>query len=172
MKKNKVVFVMAHDNFNYDEYIIPKRIVEGAGYVVITAGDQEGTAHSENNVSTPIHMTLEKLSILDYDALVFIGGPGALKYLDNDRSYRIIQDAVMHNIAVGAICSATRILAKAGALVSKNATGWNEDGMLQDVFEKHGVLYSDDPVVIDGLCITAQGPEVAEPFAHGLLGIM
>jgi protease I len=172
MKKNKVLFLVAHDNFNDIEYTIPKQIIEGAGYSVITASDMPGQATSANGVSTHIDRSIQQLSIEDYDALVLVGGPGALKHLDNDVTYSLIQDAIMHDIPVGAICAAARIVAKAGALAGKNATGWDEDGLLKDIFDTHGALYAEEPVVTDGLCVTARGPDEAEVFAHALLAII
>ena len=75
----------------------------------------------------------------------------------------------MANKVVAAICIAPRILAKAGALVSHTATGWDEDGLLKGVFEKHGVIYQKASVIRDKRVVTAQGPMAAAEFAHAIL---
>lgn len=170
----KIALVIAHKGYQSEEYTIPKKIFEQEGFTVVTVSDKAGTASAGNDKTTAkVDVTLDTFDPLQYDALVFIGGQGALDYLDNDLSYRVIQKAVMADKVVGGICSAARILAKAGALVAKAATGWDGDHKLKDVFDQHAVIYDDESgVVTDGHIVTATGPKHAERFARELLAVM
>jgi len=168
MIKN-IALIIAHIGYQPMEYGVPKRIFQEAGYNVVTVSDKAGKAQGGDGSKTDVDLVLSKLNSDDYEAIVFVGGGGALDHLDNDLSYRIIQKAVMANKVVAAICIAPRILAKAGALVTHKATGWDEDGLLKGVFDKHAVIYENAPVVKDKRVVTARGPMEAEAFAHAVL---
>lgn len=169
----KIALVIAHKGYQAEEYAVPKKMFEKAGFDVVTVSDKAGTASAHDNSTTKVDVALNTFDPLQYDALIFIGGQGALDYLDNDLSYRVIQKAVMADKVVGAICSATRILAKAGALAAKTATGWDGDHNLKAVFDKHAVIYDDvSDVVTDGQIVTASGPRHAEQFAHEIMAVL
>lgn len=172
MQNKKIVFVVASQGYNSVEYGVPKKLLQEHGYIVITSSDTDVRAHAQDGSSTNVDIPLNKLNITDFDGLVFIGGPGALKHLDNDLSYSVIQKANRAGMMIAGICSATRILAKAGALITREATGWNEDGALPEVLDAHGALFSDDEVVTDHVMVTAKGPEQAEEFAHHIMGVV
>jgi protease I len=169
----KIALVIAHDGFHPVEYGVPKQMLEDAGYQVVTVSNKAGTAHAKDGSTAHVDMVLDKVIPKNFDGIIFIGGPGALDNLDNDTSYRVIQDAVMAEKLVGAICSATRILAKAGALSAKTATGWDGDKKLKEIFEKHAVIYDDEAgVVKDGRVVTAEGPDHAQEFAHEIMEVV
>lgn len=165
----QIALIIAHIGYQPMEYGIPKKIFQEAGYKVVTVSDKAGKAQASDGSKANVDIVLSKFDPSDYEAIVFVGGGGALEHLDNDTSYRIIQKAVMANKVVAAICIAPRILAKAGALVTHTATGWNEDGLLKGIFDKHAVIYQDSPVVKDKRIVTAKGPMQAEAFAHEIL---
>lgn len=169
----KIALIIAHEGYHPIEYGVPKKMLEDAGYTVVTVSDKSGTAHAKDGSTTKVDIALDAFDPLFYDGIIFIGGPGALEHLDNDLSYRVIQRAVMAEKVIGGICSASRILAKAGALVAKTATGWNGDKALQEIFDKHAVIYDDEVgVVTDGRVITAEGPTHAQEFAHSIMEVV
>ncbi len=170
---NRVAMIIASKGFQPVEYEVPKKILQEAGFTVVTVSDKVGNAISKDDTKAHIDMALNDMQVVDFDGLIFIGGPGAMEHLDNDLSYRKIQEAVQLGKLIAAICIAPRILAKAGALVTKRATGWNEDGLLHEIFQKHAVvLDTDAKVIIDGKRVTATGPEVAQEFAQAILSII
>lgn len=164
-----IAIIIAHVGYQPVEYGVPKKIFQEAGYKVVTVSDKPGKAQATDGSKTDVDVVLSKFDPKEYEAVVFVGGGGALEHLDNDISYRIIQNAVMANKVVAAICIAPRILAKAGALVSHTATGWDEDGLLKGVFDKHAVIYQNAPVIKDKRVVTAKGPAQAADFAHAVL---
>lgn len=164
-----IALIVAHAGYQPIEYGIPKKIFQEAGYKVITVSDKAGKAKAADGSTTTVDVVLKDFDPSDVEAVVFIGGGGALEHLDNNVSYRLIQKAVMANKVVAAICISPRILAKAGALVSHTATGWDEDGLLKGIFDKHGVIYQKASVIRDKRVVTAQGPMAAAEFAHEIL---
>lgn len=167
----KVLLIIAHKGFQPVEYNAPKKILQEAGVKVITASNAPGTAVSAmSNETAEVDLILSEVKTADYDGIFFIGGPGALEHLDNAESHRIIKEAAASGKLWGAICISPRILAAAGVLKNKKATGWNGDGQLPKILADVGAEYVNKPVVVDGNLITASGPAAAEEFGRTILG--
>lgn len=163
---SKVLLVIANEGYQQTEYEVPKKILIDAGITVHTASDKAIHAIAKDGSTTPVDLTLDKVNPDDYEGIFFIGGPGALEHLDTELSYRIIRHAAQNGSAVGAICIATRILAKAGVLKNRKATGWDGDGQLAALYQEHNVDYVRKPVVMDKLIVTATGPQAAQDFGE------
>jgi protease I len=163
-----VVLLIAEKSFQPKEYSDTKAELERAGLNVITASSKAGEAEASGGFRVHASVLAENISSVDYEGLFIIGGPGALSYLDNEKVYKILNDFKNSGKPFGAICISPRILAKAGVLKSKNATGWDGDGELSDVFLKHGANYVKEDVVADGNIITANGPMAAKKFGEAI----
>ena len=84
-----------------------------------------------------------------------------------------MKEAASHEgMPYGAICISPRILANAGLLRGKRATGWNGDGELQEIFSSQNVTYEQSAVVTDGRVITADGPMSAGEFGQAIVDLM
>jgi len=168
----KALFIIAGKNFRDIEYFKPKEILESAGIEIKVASNikaKEKAIGADGN-EVKIDINLEDVKISDFDAIIFIGGPGAIQYLDNKESYRICHEAVSLNKILSAICIAPVILAKAGVLKNKNATVWANDLNKQpiEILTENGAKYLNQAVVVDGNIITANGPVAAEKFGEEL----
>jgi len=167
--KQKIALIIASRGYQDVEYNTPKKMLIDAGYEVITASDALGTAVAHNESTTSIDMLISDIDVTTFTAIVFIGGPGALEHINNNVSYKLCQEAVAHHIVVAAICSATRILVAAGVLEGRMATGWNDDGKLEEIFLQSNVTYVPQEVVSEDLFITATGPHAAQEFAQHII---
>jgi putative intracellular protease/amidase len=172
MAVGKILFVVAHKGYQPIEYGEPKKILEDAGFTVVTASNKSGTATDSEGGTTHVDLPLNKVKVADYDGIFFVGGPGALEHLDNEESYRIIKQAAQRYLPLGAICVSTRILAKAGALTRKRATGWNGDNELEKIYEMYDVIYLPEPVVVMENIITAVGPTAAKTFGQEIISLL
>lgn len=172
MAQPKIVLVVAHEGYQQVEYGTPKRILEDIGYKIITASDAAGAAIAKDGSTTQVDILIQDINPKEFDGIFFIGGPGALEHLDNETSYKMIRSAANSEIPLGAICISTRILAEAGILKGKNATGWDGDHKLADIYKNYTVHYVPEKVVVDGLIITASGPEAAEEFGQEIIAMI
>lgn len=173
MEENNILLVIASNGYQQIEYSVPKKMLLDAGFNVITASDKSGVATAHNGSTTHVDITLDKVIVNDYAGIFFIGGPGAGEYLDNNTSYKIIQDAFYQHKPIGAICIAPRILANAGILDGKYATGWNEDGLLENIFTENNASYlPTESVVVDSHIITATGPSAAQEFGKRIIELL
>ncbi len=174
LTEKKVAIIMAFKDFRDAEYFVPKEILERSGAKITSVSTQKGKALGADGGDVDIYLTLEELDPVDFDAVVFIGGPGALKELDNEKSYNIIKETISQNKVLGSICISPVILAKAGVLKNKKATVWSStlDKSAMRIFKENGVTYVPEEVVIDGKIVTANGPDAAEELGIKLAGVL
>ncbi|MBI2436273.1 MAG: DJ-1/PfpI family protein [Candidatus Magasanikbacteria bacterium] len=167
-----IVLVIASSGYQPIEYDTPKRKLKDAGFEVVTVSDRLGTAISKDpSITTQVDCLVSDVSAEIYDGLFFIGGHGALEHLDNEISYTVLRKWKQSGKPYGAICVSPRILANAGVLNGKQATGWDGDGELAGIFERCGVEYLRKDVVVDGHVVTANGPRAAEGFGKKIIQV-
>lgn len=165
----KVLLIIAHSGFKLVEYMACKKVLTDAGIQVVTASNLPGVAVSSvTNNEAVADLILDDVNVADYDGIFFIGGPGALANLDNEKSYRIIREVAASEKIWGAVCISPRILAAAGVLKNKKITGWDKDNKLAGILEKVDAEYIRKPVVVDENLITGNGPEAAEEWGTAI----
>ncbi len=168
----KVVFVVASEGFQPVEYSVPKKLLEQAGITVETASNKIVPAIAKDGSTTNIDHLIKDIPLDAVDGVFIVGGPGAIEYLDNEHTYKIIKDAVEKNKKIGAICVSPRILANAGVLSGKQATGWDGDNELTGIFKEHDVHYkTGKDVVRDEDILTATGPDAAREYGEQIISM-
>jgi len=169
-----IAMVIAFDNFQDEEYFVLSQIFRAAGAEVIPASTQLGTARGAGGGEAQVDLLVKDLNFLDFDAVVFVGGPGALAELNNEASYSVIRAAVSDRKIVSAISLGPVVLAETGALRGKKATVWSssEDRSGVEILEENGALYQENQVVADGLIVTGSGLEAAEAFAMKIVEML
>jgi protease I len=169
LKGKKAVMIVAPVGFRDEECFEPKDILEKSGVEVKIASKNTQKAIGKLGGTIDVDLNLSEVDVNDYDAVIFIGGPGAANYTKDKEALRIAQDTVKKNKLLAAICIAPTILASAGVLKGKNATVWNADGNQSAVLENAGATYVRKPVVVDGKLITADGPQSAKAFGKEIV---
>lgn len=174
LEGKKIAMVIAFRDFRDEEYFIPKQTLESAGAVITTASTSLGKAIGKLGGEAEVNVLLKDIKVGDYDAVLFIGGPGAANYIEDETCHRIAKETVEASKVLGAICIAPAILAKAGVLEGKKATVWSSimDKSAVKILEEGGADFQKDPVVIDGKIITALGPPVAKEFAQKIIEVL
>lgn len=171
LENKKVAVIIAFKDFRDEEYFVPKEILAAAGAEIKTASSQKGTAIGADGGEVEVDLLVSEINPADFDAVVFIGGSGALKYLDNEDSYNVAKQTVSQKKVLASICISPVILAKAGVLEGKKATVWSSplDKSAVKILEEEGVIYQDELVVVDGKIVTGNGPAAAKKFAETIV---
>lgn len=170
-KNKKAVFIIAFDDFRDEEYFKTQEVLFKNDILIKVASIKKGQAKGADGGVVNIDLILDELKVENFDAIIFIGGPGALEDLDNEKSYRIAREAVEKNKLLAAICISPTILAKAGVLNGKRATVWASalDRQPIKILEENGAEYINEKVVQDGKIITANGPAASEEFGNKIV---
>lgn len=179
MRTNPVVLVIAHNGYQPIEYSHTRRALEEAGFKILVASDKPGTATSSQVedpvpavINTPVDCTIHDIDPANVAGIFLIGGPGALEHLDNEETVTVMRMMMHLGKPFGAICISPRILARAGLLSGKHATGWDGDHKLAESFKNFHVTYIQKPVVIDGTIVTAHGPAAAFEFGQAISKVL
>ncbi|HPP13056.1 MAG TPA: DJ-1/PfpI family protein, partial [bacterium] len=147
-----VLMVLAFINFRDEEYRLPREMLEKAGYRVVVASTRTGLATGMLGLKVPVEKLLEEVSAADFAGLILVGGSGTPVLYEHRKLQELVREFVSRKKPVGAVCLAPVILVRAGVLKSRKATVYaGAAGELK----KAGVSYCPEPVVVDGLIVTA-----------------
>ena len=145
-------------------------LLRRAGIHVVSAGLKPGVVTASRGVKLVPDVTLDEALQHDFDMVVLPGGmPGAQYLKDDARVIALIQKMGVAGRYVAAICAGPMVLAAAGVLSGKTATGY--PGLLEKM-NLTDVTLSTEAVVRDGLVITSRGPGTAMDFALTLVEIL
>ena len=169
--EKKILMVVAFKDFKDEEYFVPKEILEKAGYLIETTSSQKGTALGTEGNEAIITLLPSEVNLQNYEAIVFVGGSGMGKELDNQEFQKLAQEFVKNDKIVTAICVAPSLLAKAGILTGIKATVWSSvlDKTFIKILEENGAIYENKSVVQDGKIVTANGPDAAQEFGEAIV---
>lgn len=167
LSEKKVLMVVPHQDFNDEEYDRVKKVLESKGIKVTTGSSYVGEIRGLKGTSTRSTVEVGSVKYYDYDALVFIGGPGARRFIEHEKVVKLAKDAEYK--ILGAIGVGPAILAKAEVLKGKKATA---DRSMADFMESKGSIFTGQPVQVDSKIVTAEGPKYAEQFANALMEVL
>ncbi|MDD4628184.1 MAG: DJ-1/PfpI family protein [Candidatus Peribacteraceae bacterium] len=168
----KALIIIAQQGYQDLEYEGVKEQLERAGIAIVVASAAGGMCKGKLGGSAGGTVALSGIRVRDFDAILFIGGPGAETYSRHPEALRIAHEAAAASMPLGAICIAPLILAKAQALDGRRATVWDSGGEQAAIIQKYGATYTGDQVTRDGLIVTGNGPEATEEFARTMLEVM
>lgn len=165
----KILLVVAPKDYRDEELSEPRAVFEGFGAVVTVASKGVAEALGSLGGKVTVDKDITVVSAGDFDAIVFVGGPGATVYFDDPAVQKIARDAVQQNEVVGAICIAPSILANAGVLEGKQATAFSSE---VPNLKAKGASYVVEDVVRDGKIVTASGPSTARAFGEKIAAVL
>jgi len=166
MSDKRALMIIASNGFRDEEYLEPRKALEGAGVKVTVASSRLGTAKGMLGATADADVLVDDVNAADYDAVIFVGGSGSSEYFNNPAAHKIARDAATADKLLCAICIAPSTLANAGVLEGKRVTSWSsETGNLA----AKGATVTGNPVEVDGKIITADGPQSAASFARRIL---
>jgi len=166
VKEKKILMVVAPRGFKDAECFIPRDIFEKSGALVRVASMNSGQAESEQGKKLEVDYSVDEIKARDYDAVVFVGGPGMVGLVEEDLFVDLARDFYDAQKLTTAICIAPVILANAGILTGRPATATPS---AQSDLEEAGVGFTGEPVTVSGRIITASGPAAAEAFAKAIV---
>lgn len=161
--------VIAPKDFRDEEFLEPKRIFEEAKAEVTVASKEVSEALGKLGATVKVDKDLGEISVDDYDALVFVGGPGSAVYFTDPEALKLAKEAHEAGKVIGAICIAPSILANAEILKGKQATAFPSE---ESNLRAKGAIYTGEPVTRDGKIITANGPQAAAKFGEEIINTL
>ncbi|MGD2095476.1 MAG: DJ-1/PfpI family protein [Phycisphaerales bacterium] len=163
-KNKRAVFIVPSENFSDEELFETKRVLDAAGVQTVIASTRIGMITGSQNIAEA-NIIIGRVSVEDYDAIIFIGGMGVIEYAANPVVLNLAREAVRQGKVLAAIGIAPSILANSGVLGGIRATSYISEraGLITA-----GALYSGIPLEEDRSIITASGPAASIQFGRAI----
>ena len=165
----KAVMVIPHQGFRDEELLDTKAALEKSSIEVKIASTELTPAQGKLGAKVIPDILFKDINLKDFDAIIFVGGPGSTQYWDNPLAHKLLKEAVVSGKVSAGICAASATLAHAGILKGKKATVFPGDS--QELVN-NGAVYTAQPVEKDGQIITADGPASAKSFGEEIAKAM
>lgn len=162
----KAVIITPQREFQDEELLQTKFAFESASMQIVVASSRRGRILGAQGTVGQADLGLSDVKVEEYDAVVFIGGPGAVPYASNARVQDLARQAVAQKKILAASGAATLILASADVIKSAKVTGLAAH---QQLLVLAGAVYTGAMVERDGSLITSAGPLVAPQFARTIV---
>jgi protease I len=165
----KILIAVAPEKFRDEELAVPVAAFRKAGIAFDIASTRRGPCTGMLGAKTTATLTFEEIDPKKYGGLVIIGGAGSQIHLWGDNLLlQMVKYFHESRKIVAAICLAPIILARAGALKGKKATYFDSPVSFREM-KGGGAVLVNQPVVVDGRIITANGPAASQEFADAIL---
>ncbi len=164
----KVLSIVAPEGFQQVEYLNSKKALEERGHTVVTCSTHQ-IAFDKQDHRYKVDALLDEVFEDEYDAVLFIGGPGIYQFHDDSDFHSMARAFHDEKKVTAAICAAPTILARAGLLSGVKMTCFEgEAGHAKEA----GANYTGAKVEKDGLILTADGPDSAKDFGLALADML
>jgi len=164
-KPKRAVLIIAGKNFRDEELFETKRVLDEAAVQTVVASTRTGVIKGMLGGEIGVTTLINDIAADDYDAIIFVGGPGAKEYFNNSVALNIARQAVEKEKVLAAICIAPAVLANAGVLNGVKATCFSSE---RATLRRAGAKYTGAAVEQDGLIITGSGPKAAGQFGRAI----
>ena len=142
-------------------------LMRRAGIEVVTAGLDHRPVTASRGVRLIPDAALDDVLDEDFDMIVLPGGLPGADHLDADeRIHALLRRLAEEGKYTAAICAAPKVLASAGLLEGRDATGY--PGVI-DAMGLPATRVLEEAVVTDGKVVTSRGPGTAMDFALALI---
>ena len=162
-KTKKAVLIIAEQMFRDEELFDTQAALEAGGVTTVVASTKTGTCKGKLGRNAEATMLVSDINTDDFDAVVFVGGPGAMQYYEDTNALNTAMEANSKRKVIAAICIAPRILANCGLLKDLEATCFESE---TSALKKLGAKFKTAAVIRDGRIITGSGPHAATEFGE------
>ncbi len=162
----RAVLIAPQTGFQDAELLGTKRGLELASVQTVIASVRIGAITGSLGGVARSDLLLGRVRAEDFDAIIFIGGPGTVELVNNRMALDLARRAAALNKVVAASGNAPAILANAGIIAGARVTGLLSE---RDMLLLAGGIYTGTPVEKDGPLVTSAGPLVVPQFVMATL---
>jgi protease I len=165
----KLLVAIAPERYRDEELDEPVAVFRNSGIGFDIASTKTGTCSGMLGGKAQAVLTFDRVDPEAYAGIVIIGGGGSPSFLwGNGDLIKLVQVFSAARKVVAAICLSPVVLARAGVLKGKKATFFRTPESFAEM-KAGGAAIVENPVVIDGPVITANGPAAATAFGEAVV---
>lgn len=165
--RGKKAVLLVENHYEDMEFWVPyfRLKEEGAEVTVVGTGSSRSYT-SKHGYPVQVDKEAKEIDMSKYDAVVIPGGYAPDLMRRYPEMVKIVKDAHQTGKVIAAICHAGWMLASAGILKGKKATGFFA---IKDDLINAGANYVDEEVVRDGNLITSRKPDDLPAFCREMI---
>lgn len=161
----QALVVVPKGGLSVNQYERTRRLLEREGFRVQVASSTRDEIEQLDFRLRP-DLGLSQVEGGDYDVVVFVAGHGNRELWDSEDAHRVARDALAAGRVVAASGAAVAILARAGVLRGRKATG---PVSLAATLEEEGAQYTAEPVQAEDGIVTLRRSEAFESFGKQIV---
>jgi SagB-type dehydrogenase family enzyme len=165
IRTKRVVIVVPNKYFSDAEFFDIEDTLQTAGIQPVIASLVIGEIKGVSRNVVTSDMLVKDIKVDDYDAFIFIGGPGIRGYLYDKDSINLVRQANEKYKILAAINNAPAIFVEAGIVKGRTVTSFTAQ---RRKFVDAGAKWKNTSLEIDGNIITASGPDDVQISAGGI----
>ncbi|MGR3541010.1 MAG: type 1 glutamine amidotransferase domain-containing protein [Hasllibacter sp.] len=169
--ENAKILILSTNGFEQSELMKPLEDLRAKGATVGVASPQTGEIKGWDGDdwgdSVPVDMTLDEVTVADWDALVLPGGqinPDLLRV--EDKAVQMVRDFAQAGKPVAAICHAPWLLIEAGLAEGREMTCYTS--IRTDLRNAGAQVVDRSAVVSDGI-VTSRNPDDLDDFVAAIV---
>lgn len=159
MLNSSILVVLPPYYFKDEEYETVKNFFAEKNLPIVTTSSAAEAVSTKDQKVTVDRLVYETDDILDYIAVIFIGGPGAQVYFDDEDTQAMANRFRQANKIIAALDIAPGILAHANLINNVNVTSSPSQ---KEIIEANGGNYLNQPIVSDQNIITVKDPAATQ----------
>lgn len=163
-----VAVVIPQRGFNEFEFHEIRKAFAERNVIALFASKLKYAAYGDNGEQYLPNMGLGEIRVERYDALIFLGGSGALQFHNDKSAHAYITQFHSSGKIVAALSSAVVTLANAGVLDGKKISCPEGDAATLSA----SAQCITDAIAIDGTIVTARDPKDAKAFGFAISDLL
>jgi len=168
--KGKKVVILVENQYQDHEFWVPfYRLKEEGAEITVVGSGSARTYTSKYGYPVQVNKEAREAEVSQYDGVVVPGGYAPDMMRRYPEMVRIVREADQKGKMVAAICHAGWMLASAGILKGRKATGFFA---IKDDMVNAGANFVDAEVVRDGNLITSRKPDDLPAFCREMIEVL
>ncbi len=164
------IAILAEDLYEDPELWYPYyRLQEAGAQVSVVGSGRKDTFDSKHGYPVKADLAITDAKAEEFDAVVIPGGYSPDQMRRTKPMVEFVRALHDQHKPVAAICHAGWMLASAGVLKGRHATGFMS---IKDDMVNAGAIYEDRSVVVDGNLVTSRTPADLPDFTRALIGLL
>jgi protease I len=168
MLDGKRIAILAEDDFEDSELIVPMWGMKNAGaeVLVVGSGSREIYEGKRGSVSIRADTTADKVRAEDFDAIIIPGGRAAAKMRQHPAMVDLVKRADEMGKLIAAVCHGPQLLVAAGIVKGRRLTSWPT---VAKELKAASAEWVNQAVVESGNLITSRKPADLPKFNQAII---
>jgi protease I len=168
MLQGKRIAILAEQNFEDSELIVPMWGMKNAGakVLIVGSGSQETYRGKRGSVSVRVDAAADQVRAEDFDAIIIPGGRAPARMRKHKAMVNLVKKADELGKLIAAVCHGPQLLIAAGLVKGRRLTSWPA---VAKELKAAGAQWVDEAVVQNGNLITSGKPADLPRFNKAII---